>query len=189
MTITTPGTAPEATKFEDAKPGALVELSGADFPRPQQGSVVQLLLEFGATSIPALLIQFDDEPEPRLITDSGRNRIQIIRDSSKFNTGAPAEAVTASLLPEQVTAVQFQGGSTNAVKLIQWTAGKTSLAYIQGQDVNPEHLLIRTLGKEDVVSIGDWIVEHADGRFEAYTADRFASTYDVDPRALGLGKL
>jgi hypothetical protein len=189
VTITPLSGAQPLTRFIDATPGSVVEATGQSFPYgPVEAVVIDLIQEFGAQHIPALVLKIEGEPEPKLITSSGRDQIRIIR-GTKNMTGKfqPQTAVTANLIPEKVQAVQFVGGATVATEIIQWTAGKLNISYHPGAGVEPEVLIAHRLNEDTTIAQGDWVVEHADGRIEVFTGDRFAASYDVDPTLRGLG--
>lgn len=177
---------PPTTKFEDAYAGTLLEVTGQDFPTPTAGTVVQLLKEFGSTKIPALLIKFQGEDEPRLVTSSGRNHIRIIRGTKSIaGQNAPDAAVRANLIPKTVTAVQFVGGAARATEIIQWAAGRASVSYYQQDGLEPEYMLMHALNQDTRISIGDWLVLD-DETFKPYSNDDFLAAFDIDPAQLGL---
>jgi hypothetical protein len=186
MSLLTPT---ETTDFLDATPGSLIEVRGPQFPAPTKGKVVTLLREFGVPAVPAITFRPEGSNQEVVVSGNGQHQIKIIK-GTKDLAGAytPGDAVAASLIPEEVTAVQFQGGATQAIELVKWTAGKCTVVYMEGDRDNPEHLEVIAMNSRTDLSIGDWLVLHEDESFEPMSADAFSKRYIAD-QSSQLGKV
>lgn len=177
-------------RFEDAKPGSEIELVGGKFFTPTRATVIQLLPEYGPTAIPYILVR-QEGAEPELVSSAGQVKLTIIRGTADLmRDAAPSSAVRATVIPYPVDAVEFIGGAQSATEIIQWAAGKASVSYqVAGNEGDSDTLIIRSMGEETTINVGDWVVDESDSGtgFVGLTPDRFAKKYDVDPVQQGLG--
>jgi hypothetical protein len=77
--------------------------------------------------------------------------------------------------PVVIDAKQWFGGSNIDIGRF---LGYTSWTYFEATNTEPEHLTIKTLKGDHIVSLGDWIIKGGKGEFYPCKPDIFEQTYE-----------
>lgn len=81
--------------------------------------------------------------------------------------------------PEIVDGRQFEGGAVNGTNLTNWVFSRTSHVYALWRGVGDyEAIHIITADSEQVAYIGDWIIQHQNGRIEVVRPQKLAFEYE-----------
>lgn len=173
-------------RFEDALPGSVIEVYGTGIDT-FRATVIEMRPEFGATSIPALILSVDGDPQPQIVTASGQYKIRIVQNSALLASEIPPQTVErVRMKPVTKEAIQFTGGKGLAIDIIRWTAGGARINYLEEEigegGAGTEALVMKTLDGDQTLGIGYWIVKDSTGKFEAVAPEKFRTDFEIIPK-------
>lgn len=165
----------EPKKFADIPLGSRVRVSDNRHEiATYDGTVIRFSAEIGRAAIPGLFI--DVEGDERLVTASGRFRVDVLIDGDLVNRRA-AGAVKVILEPYETDAIRFTGGIESAVEVVRWAPGEISYQPEDGKV--PEHLQITLNGRPTQVAPGSWLVRSKDGYLVPFDDEQFHERYSI----------
>lgn len=168
------------TLYTDVNPGSVITVTDTAGLEPvYEATVLEVHSEFGQNRIPALVIKIAADPSPRLLFQNGTNVIRVVTDSRILASAKPPEgAVRARTLPHEFVAAQFTGGSGSATQIIQFAAGKARIHWEQGNELQPEAMVISSGSGEERARVGDLVLIGERGVIIC-TPDAFSTDYEV----------
>lgn len=165
----------EQKKFADIPLGSRVRVSDNKHEIPSyDGTVIRFAPEIGRAAIPGLFI--DVEGDERLVTGSGRFRVDVLIDGDLVNRRASG-AVRVILEPYETDAIRFTGGIESAVEVVRWAPGEISYQPEDGK--LPEFLQFTLNGIGAQALAGDWLVRAKEGYLVKFSDDEFHERYQI----------
>lgn len=178
MTMLSPA-AQKPTKFTEINPGSQIEITSSDGTyEPYKATVLEVRAEYGPHRIPAIVFKREGGDSGIIMAD-GSSRVKVLLDSKQLQSAAPPPgALRVRTLPREFMAAQFTGGVDSAMAIITFAAGRANIQWEQPTDQNLEALLMSTLGREDRIEVGDFVLVGETGVVIS-PRDEVASQYEV----------